>query len=240
MAERRPRFAVAVPVVAAAAGLVAVAMAAKSGTPLASTVQPLSELKLKSITLPSSAEFSGRAPDFRIPGAGGLLWLVAIGSVLVTILVVVALLLALRALFGRPTRVSRGRRAATTGATLPDGGDAAADELRSRLRGEVMAGLEDLDETGDPRRAVIACWLRLERAVAEAGTPRRSSETPGDLVARVLAEHRVRPERLERLTTLYREARYSRHDLDEDVRRAARAALEDVRHDLSDRSAVPG
>jgi hypothetical protein len=237
MADRRPRrLAAALPAAAVCAVLLVVAVAARSGTPLSATAQPLSEIKLRVGSIRSRKSPTGGIGDFNLPGAGGLLWVVAVGSVLVLLLLLVGLLLALRAFFGRPTGISRRRRDDGTAAT-PDAADAAADELRARLRGEVAAGLEDLDETGDPRRAVIACWLRLERAVAEAGTPRRRAETPADLVTRVLAEHRVRPAGLQRLSALYREARYSRHELDEGVRGSARAALDDVRRDLS---AVPG
>lgn len=238
MADRRPRrLAAVLPAAAVCAVLLVVAVAARSGTPLSATAQPLSEIKIRDLKLNGGKPPTGRIGDFHLPGAGGLLWAVAIGSVLVLLLLLVGLLLALRALFGRPTGISRRRRGTATAAT-PDAADAAADdELRDRLRGGVAAGLEDLDEAGDPRRAVIACWLRLERAVAEAGTPRRQAETPADLVTRVLAEQRVRPAGLQRLSALYREARYSRHELDEGVRRSARAALDDVRRDLT---AVPG
>ncbi len=241
MADRRPggrpgrhpgRLVPVLSAGAICAALLVVAVAARSGTPLAATARPLSEIRLRTGELRDRNPPTGWAGNFHLPGAGGLLWLVAAGSVLVAVLLLIALLLAVRALLGRPTGILRRDRGAAAAAT-PDAADAPDDELRRRLRGEVVAGLEDLDESGDPRRAVIACWLRLERAAAAAGTPRRAAETPGDLVARVLAEQRVTPAGLERLTALYREARYSRHELDDDVRRSARAALEDVRRDLS-------
>ena len=54
------------------------------------------------------------------------------------------------------------------------------------------AGLEELsDADRDPRRAVIACWVRLEQAAAAAGTPRHPGDTPTDLVGRLLAEQQV-------------------------------------------------
>ena len=52
------------------------------------------------------------------------------------------------------------------------------------------AGLADLSDTdADPRRAVIACWVRLEQAAAAAGTPAQPGDSPTDLVARLLHEH---------------------------------------------------
>lgn len=227
------RLAAVLPVAAAGGVLLVVAAAARSGTPLSATTRPAGPVRVRGgVRLPST-RYSGRAGDLHLPGAGSLLWLVALGALVMLALLGFGLLLALRGFLVRPTGIRRRPRAAAAG---PDAPDAAADELARRLRGEVTAALEDLDEAGDPRRAVIACWLRLERAVAEAGTPRRTAETSAELVARVLAEHRVRPARLESLGTLYREARYSRHELDDGVRRSARAALEDVRRDLT---AVP-
>jgi hypothetical protein len=96
----------------------------------------------------------------------------------------------------------------------------------------VEAGLRLLEEE-EPHDAVIACWVLLERAAADAGTARRPAETPGQLVTRVLAEHRVTRTALDRLVVLYREARFSRHVLGEPARAEARAALEQVRRELS-------
>lgn len=211
--------------------LLMVAVAARSGTPLSASANPR-PLKLPTRPPVDYRPPTGSVPELNLPGAGGLLWVVAAGSLLLVVLLLFGLLMALRAFLGRPLGISRRNRPAEAEA-VPDAPDAASDELRSRLRGEVVAGLEDLDEAADPRRAVIACWLRLERTVAEAGTPRLAAETPGELVGRVLAEHQVRPGALERLTALYREARYSPHDVDDHVRNAARAALDDVRRDLT-------
>jgi Domain of unknown function (DUF4129) len=101
-----------------------------------------------------------------------------------------------------------------------------------RLTEAVDAGLRRLEE-GEPTDAVIACWVVLERAAADAGTARRPSETPAQLVDRVLAGHQVSQRALDRLAGLYREARYSRHVLTEADRAEARAALGQVRHELT-------
>lgn len=224
------RLAVLAPAALAGALLLLVAAAARSGTPLSATTRPVGAVRFRNgLRLPSN-RYSGRAGNLDLPGAGSLLWVAVLGGLVLLALLGFALLLALRGFLGRPTGIGRRPRTAVAG---PDAADATADELARRLRGEVSAALEELEETGDPRRAVIACWLRLERAVADAGTPRRAAETPAELVTRVLAAHRVRPARLERLVALYREARYSRHELDDGVRRSARAALEDVRRDLT-------
>jgi hypothetical protein len=116
----------------------------------------------------------------------------------------------------------------------PDADRRAAEALTEA----VDLGLRRLDE-GEPRDAVIACWVVLERAAAEAGTPRRPSETPAQLVTRVLAQHLVSREALERLVGLYREARYSAHVLGPSARGEARTALERVRTELAGEASLP-
>ena len=95
------------------------------------------------------------------------------------------------------------------------------------------AGLQELSDTDrDPRRAVIACWVRLEQAAAAAGTPRHAGDSPTDLVARLLAEQRVEAAVLTPFADVYRQARYATHTVDDQMRRQARAALERLRADL--------
>jgi hypothetical protein len=98
----------------------------------------------------------------------------------------------------------------------------------------VEAGLVELTDTDtDPRRAVIACWVRLERAAAAAGTPRLTGDSPTELVTRLLAGHQVSRPTLEGLAEVYREARYATHPVDEGSRRAAIAALRQLRAELA-------
>jgi len=95
------------------------------------------------------------------------------------------------------------------------------------------AGLEELSDTDrDPRRAVIACWVRLEQAAAAAGTPRHAGDTPTDLVGRLLREQHVDAGVLAALLEVYRQARYATHTVDEDMRGQAVSALRRLRTDL--------
>jgi hypothetical protein len=104
-----------------------------------------------------------------------------------------------------------------------------ADELVAALD----AGLEELSDTDrDPRRAVIACWVRLEQAAAAAGTPRHPGDTPTDLVGRLLAEQQVDSRVLAALLEVYRQARYATHTVDDQMRRQAVDALQRLRADL--------
>ncbi|MET7417716.1 DUF4129 domain-containing protein [Dactylosporangium sp. NPDC005555] len=111
----------------------------------------------------------------------------------------------------------------------PMAGDAGAEVLAA-----VDAGIVELSDTDtDPRRAVIACWVRLERAAAAAGTPRETGDSPTDLVTRLLAGHQVTRPTLEGLAVVYREARYATHPVDERSRRGAIEALRQLRTELA-------
>jgi hypothetical protein len=161
-------------------------------------------------------------------GAGGLPdWVINAALVALAVLVVVALALVIWALVRDQLRRTnrRGKRRQPARNT-----PRTADDLVAALD----AGLLDLSDTDlDPRRAVIACWLRLEQAAADAGTPRHPGDTPGDLVGRLLAEQQVDAGVLVDLAAVYRRARYASHTVDEDMRVDARAALQRLRADLA-------
>jgi hypothetical protein len=107
---------------------------------------------------------------------------------------------------------------------------AAGDEVMAA----VEAGLVELGDTdADPRRAVIACWVRLERAAAAAGTPRLVGDSPTELVTRLLSAHRVSRPTLEGFAEVYREARYATHPVGERSRQDALGALRQIRAELS-------
>lgn len=98
-----------------------------------------------------------------------------------------------------------------------------------------------LIEQGDPRSAIVRCWLRLEEAVAAAGLPRVPSETSTEFALRVLRSLDLDPRAVATLAQLFREARFSDHTLGEPERSAARAALQRLADDLAQlRSAGSG
>ena len=99
------------------------------------------------------------------------------------------------------------------------------------LADAVTEGLRELDQ-GGPGEGVVACWVQLERAAADAGTHRAAPDTASELVGRLIDRHPVSSGPLLRLAELYREARYSRHQLPESARSEARAALEQLRAEL--------
>lgn len=112
-----------------------------------------------------------------------------------------------------------------------DGSMAAQVVSTEQLAEAVDAGLGSVS-AGTPSNAIVACWLALERAAASAGVPRRETETPAEFTVRVLAAADVSQPLLERLAELYREARFSQHDLPETARDEAREALTVLRRQL--------
>jgi hypothetical protein len=97
-------------------------------------------------------------------------------------------------------------------------------------------GLGALLAEADPRRAVIAAYVAMERAMARQGWARRVYEAPKEYLARVLD---VAPERagdLDRLVRLYEVARFSEHEVTAPMRDVAVAAVRGLRADLGERA----
>jgi hypothetical protein len=82
----------------------------------------------------------------------------------------------------------------------------------------------------------VACWLRLEQVIAAAGFPRHRSETSAEFTVRVLKVLDVDPRAISALARLYREARFSTHELGEDARTTAESALLRLHEDLQEPS----
>jgi hypothetical protein len=115
---------------------------------------------------------------------------------------------------------------------------AGAPTLRSELIEELVLlvddALDDLRAEPDPRRAVVAAYARMERALAAHGLPRRPFEAPRELLARVgpeLGEPSIE-RALATLTDLYEQAKFSAHAIDRSMKDAAIAALESIRDEL--------
>ena len=108
---------------------------------------------------------------------------------------------------------------------------------RDDLAVEVVAvlddTLDDLRAETDPRRAVIAAYVRLEQVLAAHGLPRRRAETEEELLVRMLAALHVSPAPARRLTGLFEGARFSDHVVDSGMKDEAIAALEQVRDELA-------
>lgn len=93
-------------------------------------------------------------------------------------------------------------------------------------------GLGALLAESDPRRAVIASYVAMERAMARQGWARRPAEAPTEYLGRVL---RVAPNRagdLDQLVGLYQVARFSEHPVTAEMRNVAVASVRRLRADL--------
>ncbi|WP_203700194.1 DUF4129 domain-containing protein [Asanoa iriomotensis] len=173
-------------------------------------------------TFPPTPDEVAAAEPRELPG-----WLAPAAAVLCAAVVLVVVVLVVWILVRDGLRRLRRRpvRYAEESAPAPN-----ADQVVAA----VDAGLTDLSDTdGDPRRAVIACWLRLEQAAAAAGTPRQVGDSPTDLVYRLLHAHQISADVLAALADVYREARYATHTVDERMRTQARSALQRIRTELT-------
>jgi hypothetical protein len=119
---------------------------------------------------------------------------------------------------------SRRRRAARD--TLPTTpAEALADVLAETL--------DDLRAESDPRRAVIAAYARMERALAAAGLPRHAAEAPEEYLERVVDEVELSRRAAGRLTALFAWARFSVHDVRPEMKDEAIETLEQVQQELA-------
>lgn len=102
---------------------------------------------------------------------------------------------------------------------------------------DVEAARAALSE-GNPRNAIVACWMQLERDAAKVGLPRMAAETPAEYVERVVVASSVDPAPINELAALYREARFSSHRLGNDDRARAFDALHRVATSLKSKQEV--
>ncbi|MEZ5255347.1 MAG: DUF4129 domain-containing protein [Ilumatobacteraceae bacterium] len=227
--QRRTWTAVAV----GATLLVLLAAASTSGPTRLWTAPPprpreLDTVERTPITLPTF-EVPARASDpVELPA-----WLVVLGRVVVVAFLVLLVLAAVMAIRSwTPTfRVRLRRIIRRPIEVLPS-----VDEPTITL--DVRSARSALDE-GEPRNAIIACWMQLQRDASDAGVERRSSETSTEYVERVIATASVDAGPIGTLAALYREARFSRHEVSDEQRLAAGRALEAVEAALRQASPVP-
>jgi hypothetical protein len=208
--------------------LLAVAMLAASyGNPVIN-VRPrgpavVEEMPVFTLAPPPTNVDTGRpAGGGDLPGWVGIVVL-SVGVAFV--LVIVGLLIRL---FLRNGRFGRSRTVEETTPTP------SATQTARRVWDVLNEGLSDLDEDeSDPRRVVIACWVRLEEAAAAAGFGRAAGDTSTELVTRLLAATQVSAAVLAPFAAVYREARFAEHVVDIQMRDQARAALSSLRDELA-------
>jgi hypothetical protein len=145
---------------------------------------------------------------------------------------VLAALIALGVLVVRALTERAGRRRRRSAEERePRGYDLQPGLVAHRMADAAVAGLDELAAEGPVADVIIACWQRLRAAAAEAGVPPVASDTPEQAIARVLragavSEASARP--LAILAGLYREARFSAHEMSRGDVWVARQALQAI------------
>ncbi|KAA1250416.1 DUF4129 domain-containing protein [Mycobacterium simiae] len=134
---------------------------------------------------------------------------------------------------------SRRRWRAATIADIVDGdGQSPAPKraeslVRAARRG--LAEMADLDR--DPREAIIACYLAMERELAHIpGAAPQDFDTPTEVLARAVERHALHADNAAQLVNLFAEARFSPHVMNEGHRDAAVRALRLVLEELAPRT----
>lgn len=136
---------------------------------------------------------------------------------------IAALLAAVIAIAIAAWRLYRARRPRHPSGPLGEPADTAAELARAVESGR--AALRDLD---DARAAIIACYVAMERSLADAGTARKVAETPSELLARAVATGLISAAPADRLTRLFYEARFSTHLMPGSQRDEAQRALAEL------------
>ena len=85
---------------------------------------------------------------------------------------------------------------------------------------------------GEPRNAIVAAWRRFEIQGDRAGVGRHSWETSSEFALRMLERVDAESDAVNRLAGLYREARFSDHEITESHRADALVALDRIRRSL--------
>jgi hypothetical protein len=96
------------------------------------------------------------------------------------------------------------------------------------LREAVESGWAALRTFDDAKAAIIACYLAMERSLAEHGTARTAADTPSELLERATRTGMLRGGAARQLTQLFYEARFSSHPMDQEQRVVAERALSEL------------
>jgi hypothetical protein len=108
----------------------------------------------------------------------------------------------------------------------------AQETVETALVRAVDLTIEDLRREADPRRAVVAAYASMERALDAHGLPRRPADAPLEYLARILRELEIRESAVSTLTRLFEYARFSPHEIGAGMKDEALGALVAVRADL--------
>ena len=182
---------------------------------------------VKPRTLPTTPP-RGRPTSHPMGGAGGGGGHIPVGPILYTLLVI-----AIVAAVAVSIWWSRRLRLPAPPLVIED--VVSAEELREAVA-EGRAALAAVD---DDRAAIIACYVAMERSLADRGTARGAADTPDELLARAVAAGAVRGGAARRLTALFYEARFSSHPLESGQRAQAADALDALAAELAAQAPAP-
>jgi Domain of unknown function (DUF4129) len=153
------------------------------------------------------------------PPAPGSAWPVIVGM---AIAIAVVLALAVLARRRRPAGAPRDQARRLAG-----------------LLDSLAAGRDALTAGGEPREAIIACYVAMELGFAAAGSAPAAADTPAEVLTRATRAGIVRSGPAESLTGLFRRARYSSQPMTSTDAAAAATALDQMRADLAESAAAP-
>lgn len=103
---------------------------------------------------------------------------------------------------------------------------------KKELARAVRTAIQDLESGGDFRGAVLRCYRSMVLLFEARGRRVRPEQTAREFEAEALAAVGVSREGVDRLTSLFEEARYSAHEIREAQRDAAIASLTAIRKEL--------
>jgi len=84
----------------------------------------------------------------------------------------------------------------------------------------------------DVRGAILSAYLEMEKLMKAHGVEDKKYYTPREFKEFAIEQLNIREEPVERLTNLFELARYSRHEMNEEHRKEALNALEEIRNDI--------
>ena len=106
------------------------------------------------------------------------------------------------------------------------------ESLEAAIAAAVETTIDDLRNERDARRAVIAAYAQMERALGSHGLRRKPAEAPFEYLGRILRGLNVRDSAVRTLTDLFEYAKFSPHQIDDPMKEDAIAALLAIRDDL--------
>jgi len=183
---------------------------------------------------PNTREFPEGSPDTGPVGAvlRHLFEIVVVGAMAVGVLLIVYVLVQLARNVTWQWRWRRSHRehAEEVDFDVVDLADSLSEELARQADAQ-----RALLEQGGPRNGIVACWNEFEQAAARVGHERKGWQTSSEFTLEILDLVQADGGAVGRLAGLYREARFSQHEISEADRAEARDDLDVILAGLGQR-----